>query len=79
MTTGMFAQIAARAAEEAEEQGKTNITPYWRTLKADGVVNQKFPGGIDHQKRLLEQEGHTVVQKGRNYIVADYQKSIAIL
>src|ERR1051325_5077172 len=33
LTTGIFAWIAAHAAEEARAGGAKNITPYWRTLK----------------------------------------------
>src|SRR4051812_41787236 len=32
ITTGIFAWIAAHAADEAESAGKRRITPYWRTL-----------------------------------------------
>jgi alkylated DNA nucleotide flippase Atl1 len=77
ITTGIFAWIAAHAAEEQRQKGEKNITPYWRTLKAGGVINEKYPGGVDAQKRLLEKEGHTVVQKGKKYVVADYEKSLA--
>src|SRR5436190_1427349 len=34
ITTGIFAWIAAHAAEEAAAAGETDITPYWRTLKS---------------------------------------------
>jgi hypothetical protein len=34
ITTGIFAGIAARAAEEAVAEGQRRITPYWRTLKS---------------------------------------------
>jgi len=53
-----------------------DITPYWRTLKTGGFLNPKYPGGIMNHKKLLEEEGHTVVQKGRGYIVYNYQKSL---
>ena len=35
ITTGIFARIAAGAAEEEAKEGKKNITPYWRTLKVE--------------------------------------------
>ena len=76
MTTGIFAWIAANAAEEAAREGKKNITPYWRTLKTGGVINEKYPGGIEVQKKLLENEGHKVMQKGKKYIVADFEKHL---
>jgi alkylated DNA nucleotide flippase Atl1 len=77
ITTGIFAWIAANAAEEEKEKGEKDITPYWRVLKTGGVINEKYPGGVDVQKKLLEKEGHRVVQKGKRYVVLDHEKSLA--
>lgn len=60
ITSGIFAWIAAHAAEEAKAEGKKNITPYWRTLKSSGELNEKYPGGIKAQAEKLKKEGHTV-------------------
>ncbi len=60
MTTGMFANIAARAAEEAAAEGEKNITPYWRTLKSGEELNEKYPGGVEAQAARLREEGHTI-------------------
>ena len=79
MTTGIFASIAARAAEERKQKGQRSITPYWRTLKVGGVINEKYPGGVEEQKRLLAKEGHKITQKGKKLAVVDYQKSLASL
>jgi len=76
ITTGIFAWISANAAEEQKQKGEKNITPYWRTLKTDGEINDKYPGGVEAQKRLLEREGHRAIQKGKRYLVADYEKSL---
>ncbi len=76
MTTGIFAWIAANAAEEQRQEGKKDITPYWRTLKTGGVINEKYPGGVEGQKKLLEKEGHRLIQKGKKYVVADYEKAL---
>ena len=77
ITTGIFARIAAEAAREQKQQGKTNTTAYWRTLKAGGVINPKYPGETEGQKKFLEKEGHKVVQKGKKYVVVDYEKALA--
>jgi len=77
ITIGIFAWIAANAAEEQKQNGNEDITPYWRTLKTGGVLNEKYPGGVSVQKDFLEQEGHEVVQKGKKYAVLDYEKSLA--
>ena len=77
ITSGIFAWIAANAADEQLAQGKKNITPYWRTIKTGGIVNEKYPGGAAFQKKLLEKEGHKVVKKGNKYLVVDYEKKLA--
>ena len=79
ITTGIFALIAARAAAEDEADGKKRITPYWRTLKARGEVNPKFPGGLEAQRARLEAEGHAVVARGRKLFVQDYESKLARL
>ena len=75
ITAGVFVSIAAWASFQRE----SDKTPYWRTLKANGELNPKYPGGVGEQKALLEREGHTVVQKGRKnikYYVKDYEKAL---
>jgi alkylated DNA nucleotide flippase Atl1 len=74
ITTGIFAHIAAQAAEEAAQEGRQRITPYWRTLKTGGVLNEKYPGGIARQRKRLQSEGHKVVTKGKRYVVQDHER-----
>ena len=69
LTCGIFINIAAHASVE---RGGVNETPYWRTLKKDGELNEKYPGGIEEQKLKLEIEGHTIIQKGKRYFVKDF-------
>lgn len=72
ITAGIFCSIAAWASF----QRPNDKTPYWRTLKANGELNPKYPGGVEEQKRLLEAEGHTIIKKGRTnirYYVKDYE------
>lgn len=72
ITAGLFVSIAAWAAFQREE----DKTPYWRTLKTNGELNNKYPGGIEAQIKLLQQEGHTVIQKGKKnvkYYVKNYE------
>lgn len=76
MTTGIFAWVAANAAEERKQKGTEDITPYWRTLKSGGVLNPKYPGGVEGLTKLLEAEGHEVIQKGKKHVVADYKKAL---
>ncbi len=78
ITTGIFAGIAARAAEEAAEAGEKDITPYWRTLKEGGVINEKYPGGAEGQKERLEKEGHVVLSEGKKRVVKDFERKLII-
>lgn len=70
ITCGIFAWIAAYAAEEEKSTGKKNTTPWWRTVKIGGELNEKYPGGALNQKKCLEREGHQIVKKGKKYFVA---------
>lgn len=75
ITAGIFVSIAVWASYQRTE----DETPYWRTLKANGELNAKYPGGAEAQKEKLEAEGHTVVKKGRTnirYYVKDYEKAL---
>lgn len=78
ITAGIFVSIAAWASY----QRKDDETPYWRTLKANGELNPKYPGGVSAQKELLEKEGHIIIQKGRTnikYYVKDYEQALFML
>ena len=71
MTAGIFISLAAQASCEREN----DRIPFWRTLKTDGELNPKYPGGIEYQKKKLESEGHTFTTKGRKnirYFVENY-------
>lgn len=78
ITAGIFVSIAAWASH----QRSGDETPYWRTLKANGELNEKYPGGIESQKEKLEAEGHTIIAKGRKsirYYAKDYEKVLFAL
>src|SRR5574344_1534402 len=61
LTCGIFVQVAAWASY----QRKTDETPFWRPLKANGELNPKYPEAYDLQRKKLEEEGHTIIEKGR--------------
>lgn len=73
LTAGIFISLAAHASEE---RGGEDETPYWRILKKDGELNEKYPVGIEGQKLRLEMEGHTVVQKGKRFFVRDFEDKL---
>ena len=56
---------------------KKDITPYWRTLKEGGVLNEKYPGGVEAQAARLRQEGHVVEAKGKKTRVVGFEKALA--
>lgn len=75
LTCGIFVNIVAWASFQRND----NITPYWRVLKSDGELNIKYPEAIGLQKKLLEEEGHTIIKKGtknNKYYVKDFEKSL---
>jgi hypothetical protein len=77
ITTGIFSWIAAHAAAEGEAEGRKRTTSYWRTLKAGGEVNPKYPGGITALKRKLAAEGHKFIRKNERLFVADFALHLA--
>ena len=75
ITAGVFVSIAAWACAQRGDDS----TPWWRTLKAGGELNPKYPGGVDEQRRRLEAEGHAVIVRGRKnlkYYVKDFEQSL---
>lgn len=54
----------------ASSQRTEDETLYWRTLKANGELNPKYPGGVEAQKEKLEAEGHVIVKRtGRIFVI----------
>ncbi len=78
LTTGIFLRIAAETAEEDLRMGRQEITPYWRVIRDDGSLNEKFPGGVEVQAVHLEEEGHTIeLGKGKKPPkVKDFEKAL---
>ena len=66
MTTGIFVSLAAHAHEEGSDS-----VPYWRTLRKNGELNAKLPGGIEAHKKKLQSEGHIVFAKGKRLYVKE--------
>ncbi len=72
LTAGIFINICAHASAERDNQK----IPYWRTVKAKGELNEKYPEGIDGQKFRLETEGHTIIQKEKRWFVQDFNNNL---
>ena len=75
ITASIFVSIAAWTSHQRDD----DKAPYWRTLKANGELNEKYPGGAAQQKNLLEVEGYIVIRRGRTiirYYVKDYENAL---
>jgi len=79
LATGWFIKIAAwKAEEDMEVRGMDieQVTPYWRVVKADGSLNNKFPGGQKQQAEMLRGEGHVIMEKRGRLYVKDFRNSL---
>ena len=77
LTTGIFIMSIANAIKEAKSTKNSPdlvSIPYWRTLKSEGYLNEKYPGGIEALIKLLTKEGYKIRAKGKKYQVFDYEK-----
>ena len=75
LTAGIFVNVCANASEERDH----DRIPWWRTLRAKGELGEKYPGGTEGQKLLLEMEGHAVIQKGKRFFVEHFEEKMAEL
>ena len=77
MVTGIFMNIVAGAAEENRSIGE-EIFPWWRIVKKDGLLSERYPGAPDMQRELLEEEGFTIwtgpTKRSKKLKVKDYEK-----
>lgn len=79
LTAGIFTMTIANAVEEVKAQGDTTALseiPWWRTLKNDGYLNDKYPGGLETQKRRLEMEGLEVKPRGKRFQLVDLERHL---
>ena len=78
MTAGIFLRIVSEVAEEDLKRGVKEIAPYWRVVRRDGSLIDKFPGGVEAQATHLEEEGHTIIRVGRKKTpkVSNFEKAI---
>jgi len=70
--------MAARAAEEEKAEGNKAVTPYWRTMKGKGELNEKYPGGVVEQAKKLKAEGHEIEtdKAGKPKRVKEWEKKL---
>jgi len=76
LTTGIFVRIISECANEDLQQGKKNVTPYWRVVKDGGSLFEKLPGGIMLQTEKLSLEGFTFEHKGKKIKVQNFESKL---
>ncbi len=79
LVTGIHTMTIANAVAEQSgkgEDGTLSQVPYWRTLKVDGFLNDKYPGGQEAHKARLEAEGIEVGVRGKKYQVMGLEKHL---
>lgn len=62
MTTGIFLSIIAGATEEELANGRPPVAPYWRVVRPDGSLPEKFPIRAGVQSAHLRAEGHRIAR-----------------
>ena len=74
VSTAIFANMGARAAEELRAAGADpgTLSPWWRVLRRGGVLNPKLPGGQQAQAALLRAEAVPVQARGAALWVPDH-------
>lgn len=78
LTTGIFLRIISEVAEEDLRKGKKQVTPYWRVIRDNGSLIDKFPGNFKIQSKRLKKEGHLIERKGKPK-VKNFEKYLAKL
>jgi hypothetical protein len=78
VSTAIFANLSARAAEEKRAIGvpEAELTPWWRVLKKGGFLNPKLPGGVDHQAALLSADGVRASPLRKQLAVFDFEERL---
>jgi hypothetical protein len=69
MTTGIFLNIVAGAAEEDIASGRKAIAPYWRAVAENGRLNPKLPYGEERQAEHLVAEGHKIQRDKKGWVL----------
>jgi hypothetical protein len=72
--TGIFLTVAARAAEEDRAAGRKRITPWWRVVRDNGALGEKFPYAFKLQARMLKAEGHRLDTSRKAPRVVDWEQ-----
>lgn len=74
LTTGIFLRIVSEVAEEDKKSGKRKVAPYWRIVRENGSLIDKFPGELKAQAKYLKEEGHKILSDKKVPKVKEFDK-----
>ncbi len=71
--------VTTQKALQAIAHDPDNKVAYWRVVKANGGLINRFPGGAEGQAERLRKEGFTLDRKGKTPKVTNFRESIVPL
>jgi alkylated DNA nucleotide flippase Atl1 len=71
--------VTTQKALQAIAHDAGDEVAYWRVVKADGGLINRFPGGAEDQAKRLRKEGFMLDRKGKTPKVANFRESLVPL
>jgi len=71
--------VTTQKALQAIAHDPSNKVAYWRVVKANGALINRFPGGAEDQAKRLRKEGFTLDRKGKTPKVTNLRESLVPL
>ena len=71
--------VTAQKALQAVARDPDAKVAYWRVVKANGGLINRFPGGAEGQAERLRKEGFILDRKGKTPKVANFRESLVPL
>jgi len=71
--------VTTQKALQAIAHDPSANVAYWRVVKADGGLMNRFPGGAEGQAERLRKEGFTLDRKGKTPKVTNFRESLVAL
>jgi hypothetical protein len=79
ITTGIFCFICFPRCRRTTPKRNRIRHALLENTQTGGLLNEKYSGGAEAQKLILENEGPGIVKKGKNYTVQKYEEVLAKL
>ena len=71
--------VTTQKALQVIAHDPSNAVAYWRVVKANGGLINRFPGGAEGQAERLRKEGFTLDRNGKTPKVANFRESLVPL